>query len=802
MRQASVATSETMVVELEAPPEVPVRRRATPRHPISSMQEAFAESLDEATNGSVVQKPKLRRGDARFRREALLDQDKEGGPPDEIWRFRPGQRCHELRRLVAQISFGVYLLLEGMANNKVDVITILQGHIDEVDEFLETTMEDMALATTDLQERLKHLRLPMDNMEAFEKMLEDRNFRLQIVTRNEMIEHIVSRTTVALLQAEQDVTEGLKSTQEFTIYLAEQQHARWRHERPDVESIYEAMKGNTDGWFNAFMELQAKGSALNALIVKLNEVVNEMERRAGQVSRRTRFSIQPFTSPTQSIRSSQSSTSTTVTPADSPPRRIPDAPPRLSLRLSSIIQPRSSVSSYFDLSAKPDRSFSMASKEIHVEHAVAEEEQQEKRVEQAPEAGIMAGLEAKPAVETSAGRAVVPHEELGDKPLDEPVEELLFLLQPTVYQSPQFPPPRSPATESERRLSPEVETPRAPIVIPELQHLARNNQPETRANASEEDQLEEEAPLFILQPRTYTPQARPPKPQSPLPSPRVKEYPPRQPSRDSPVPPVLQTQEAKAEPQAEGQVKQRISLRQRVSLKTTPPHSIQVPPPRPRERQGPNHAASPRIYQGRDSAYRSGDSTDQTQTQESSYESRDTAYNGRDSGYQGRDSAYQGPDSAYASDIERPPIPSYVSMDPASVALPPTPEFQRPQLIPSPYSDQQFFRPVQASPHSPLQQRPHTSHTVTPRHPTYQQQHQRNAPSRMGMSMMSNVTTATNETGQTLKKKRSAFGWLKKAFSLDDEERAAFEQRRRDQAPPNPYHEPRAPKFLDGKRIR
>jgi hypothetical protein len=72
----------------------------------------------------------------------------------------------------------------------------------------------------------------------------------------------------------------------------------------------------------------------------------------------------------------------------------------------------------------------------------------------------------------------------------------------------------------------------------------------------------------------------------------------------------------------------------------------------------------------------------------------------------------------------------------------------------------------------------------------------------MGMSMMSNVTTATNETGQTLKKKRSAFGWLKKAFSLDEEERAAFEQRRHHQAPPNPYHDTRSPKFLDGKRIR
>jgi hypothetical protein len=254
------------------------------------MQEAFAESLEEATKGPVVQKPKLRCGDAKFRREALLDQDKDDGPPDEIWRFRPGQRCHELRRLVAQISFGVYLLLEGMANNKVDVITILQGHIDEVDEFLETTLEDMALATKDLQDRLQHLRLPMENVEIFEKMLEDRNFRMQIVNGNEAIEHIVSRTTTALLQTEQDVTEGLRSTQEFTVYLAEQQHAPWRRERPDVGSIYEAMKGNTDGWYNAFAQLQTRGSSLNALIVKLNDVVNEMERRAGEVSRRTRVS--------------------------------------------------------------------------------------------------------------------------------------------------------------------------------------------------------------------------------------------------------------------------------------------------------------------------------------------------------------------------------------------------------------------------------------------------------------------------------------------------------------------------------
>lgn len=73
----------------------------------------------------------------------------------------------------------------------------------------------------------------------------------------------------------------------------------------------------------------------------------------------------------------------------------------------------------------------------------------------------------------------------------------------------------------------------------------------------------------------------------------------------------------------------------------------------------------------------------------------------------------------------------------------------------------------------------------------------------MGMSMLSNVTNASNGTGsgRTLKKKRSAFGWFKKAFALDEEERAAFEQRRQQESP-RPYYDDRSPKFLDGRRVR
>lgn len=44
---------------------------------------------------------------------------------------------------------------------------------------------------------------------------------------------------------------------------------------------------------------------------------------------------------------------------------------------------------------------------------------------------------------------------------------------------------------------------------------------------------------------------------------------------------------------------------------------------------------------------------------------------------------------------------------------------------------------------------------------------------------MSDMTMMTDiETGKKVKKKRSAFGWLKKAFSLSEEEKRVFEERR------------------------
>ncbi|KAM0335362.1 hypothetical protein ACHAQA_000407 [Verticillium albo-atrum] len=617
-----------------------------PLHPIPTMQAAFAESLLEVTDGKPAEKPKIRFGDAKARREELISQERDDELYSARWRFRPGQQQHELMKLMSQISFGVYLLLNGMANSAAQVVNILQGHIDEVDEFLEVTMEDFQQASADLKERIDYLRLPMENIEVFEKLLEDRNFRLQIVEGNEKIEHILARTNMQLEQYDQDIQQGLTSAREFAVYLSQQKDGPWRQDRPDVVDIYEAMKGNTEGWFNAFADLQAQGKDLNTLVVQLSQMVAEMSSKAGEVSRRTWATIPPFTVP------------------------LPETPAG---EISSPKSPQSSM-----LSSRSGR-------------------------QSTPRASSFAGS----APSSSQSNA-----------------------QPTYFDLPatKYDPTASPRQRTSS-LTPKLTLNTGGSILsePDSNHSDMDTDSDGAAG-------QDEVPLFILQPRTYTPQ-----PPEPLPSPMVREPPqlPREPEQN---------------------LSKKTSLRQRVSMKTTPPESIHIPRPHPAEFQRPPQTAR----------------------------------------------SHQSPDSAYGSDDQqRPRYGTIHEMSPPALA----------PVVASPRSEHhQFYRPVQASPHSPLQQRPLTA-GASPRspypsqQPSYRPGHQRNAPSRMGgASMLSNVTTMTYDSQasgatQKLKKKRSAFGWLKKAFSLDEEERLAYEARKQ-QTMQNPYYDGRSPKYLDGRRVR
>ncbi len=218
-----------------------------------------------------------------------------------------------------------------------------------------------------------------------------------------------------------------------------------------------------------------------------------------------------------------------------------------------------------------------------------------------------------------------------------------------------------------------------------------------------------------------------------------------QPRTYSPAPPAP-VQQPTPEPEPVQESSRRASLRQRFSLKRKAIPSTSISQPNIPELKRPELITSP-SYTGHDSAYCSDSDKIVSRT-----------------------------DSVFEE--------SYFQLRPAP--QPPV-SFDSP-FVSSPRSDQQTFRPVQASPHSPLQ-RPWTAAPLL----------ESNLRHSSG-TMLSNVTHMTTENGKKVKKKKSGFGWLKKAFSLSEEEKAEFEAKRR-QGPPMEYMQPPR-QFLDGKRIR
>ncbi|KAI9792984.1 MAG: hypothetical protein M1833_000971 [Piccolia ochrophora] len=258
-----------------------------PAHPVPGMQGAFEESMveTEREQGGSSRKPMVGKADPATRRRVLLEQRDHEETHAAQWKQKPGERYHPLWKLVAQIAFGLHLLQQGLAKSDHDVIKILQTHVNEIDEFLETTTEDFDLAMSDIDERIRCLKLPLEHDEIFDVMLEDRKFRMQIVDGNEKIEHIVSRTASAMNDALRDVHHGLEATKELGRYLMNLER-EWLDKNEDQEDVYNAMTGNAEGWLQCFMSLITKAKRLKRTMMKLGGVVEELQRRAGIASRK------------------------------------------------------------------------------------------------------------------------------------------------------------------------------------------------------------------------------------------------------------------------------------------------------------------------------------------------------------------------------------------------------------------------------------------------------------------------------------------------------------------------------------
>lgn len=255
---------------------------AAPVHPVPQLQAPFEESMLESVHEDNDADTFL---DPITRRNLLLEAPSYQRVVAGRWRQKPGERFHPLWKLIAQISFGVHLLAQNMAKSEDDVMQILQAHVDEIDGFLERTTEDFDLAAEDIQERLRCLKLPLSHPATFDKMLEDRNFRLSIVEGNEKIEHIVERTTQAMKDSLKDVQKGFDSTSTLETYL-QGLTSTWQRSSVEHEAVFVAMIGNVEGWRKAFLALHVQGNKLGGSLKKLTDIINEMQARAGEVSRR------------------------------------------------------------------------------------------------------------------------------------------------------------------------------------------------------------------------------------------------------------------------------------------------------------------------------------------------------------------------------------------------------------------------------------------------------------------------------------------------------------------------------------
>lgn len=282
--------------------------------------------MNETMNDDEPEVPdRYSKADSATRRRMLLEQQEYERTVAGRWKQKPGEKFHPLWKLVAQISFGMHLLQQGLAKSDEEVLKILQTHVDEVDGFLERTTEDFDLAQNDINERIRYLKLPLEHGQVFDQMLADRPFRVAIVEGNEKIEHIIDRTAAAMNDALKDVQKGLDATRELAKYMT-RVDKQWEDRTEEHDSVYLAMIGNTEGWTRAFLTLQSKGGHLRKALVQLGTIVAEMQRRAGAASRKNLVPPSRPVNGRYNVEPRAESPQHTATPPRSPLTTLPTAP--------------------------------------------------------------------------------------------------------------------------------------------------------------------------------------------------------------------------------------------------------------------------------------------------------------------------------------------------------------------------------------------------------------------------------------------------------------------------------------------
>ncbi|KAG9191764.1 hypothetical protein G6011_10498 [Alternaria panax] len=262
-----------------------------PIHPLSSMQAPFEESMLDAT-GETGHVPFANPKQSVKTRQQMLCREEAASEPSWNftynchWRNNPKGKFHPLTKTVAQVVFGVHLLHQHLERSVADVADILLKHVNELDSFLQRANEDLESSMKDMLFRHKCLKVPMEHVNEFDRLLEDRSYRAQLLDGNVVIERTIGRMSQLLNDYLVDINVFREANQELDLYLGDVGDA-WTYRNEDIGRIYSAMCGNTGGWSQFLQSLVAKAERLGVVLVQVSSYCNEIEKRCGAASRRS-----------------------------------------------------------------------------------------------------------------------------------------------------------------------------------------------------------------------------------------------------------------------------------------------------------------------------------------------------------------------------------------------------------------------------------------------------------------------------------------------------------------------------------
>lgn len=262
-----------------------------PIHPLSFMQGPFEESMLDATGETGYVPFENPKKSVKQRQQQLC---REEGATELDWNFtyachwrhNPKSKFHPLLKTVTQVVFGVHLLHQHLEKSVADVADILLKHVNELDAFLQRANEDLESSLKDMLFRHKCLRVPMEHVNEFDRLLEDRSYRAQLLDGNVTIERTIGRMSQMLNDYLTDISVMREANHELECYLLDIGE-EWAYHNADVGKIYSAMCGNTSGWAQFLQSLLVKAERLGVVLVQVSSYCNEIEKRCGAASRRS-----------------------------------------------------------------------------------------------------------------------------------------------------------------------------------------------------------------------------------------------------------------------------------------------------------------------------------------------------------------------------------------------------------------------------------------------------------------------------------------------------------------------------------